>query len=141
LHWVGLACHGRQIVGRVENTSMDETFLRTDGVTASGEDALQQVLLLERNARDTLREAQEEAQRIVGEARDQVHKVRASAEERLLAETQALAAAAQEEIDAQTRTIREEAAREAAAWVQRASRHQDEALEYVLDVVTLRREA
>ncbi len=128
-------------LGRVENTSMDETYLRTDGVAASGEDALQQVLLLERNARDTLREAQEEAQRIVGEARDQVHKVRASAEERLLAETQALAAAAQAEIDSQTRTIRDEAAQEAAAWVQRASRHQDEALEFVLDVVTLRRGA
>ncbi len=119
---------------------MDNDEPLSDSTPTSAEEALQQVLLVERRARNALKDAESEARRLVEVARARALEIDASSRERVRVEVAALQTVAQQETAAQTTAILTEADEEANQWVEQATARLDAALAAVLDVVTLRSE-
>lgn len=111
---------------------------RDNEVDEFEEDALQQVLSLERRIQALLRDAQSDAQGIVADAQARAAALREQAERALQDEVAELTRRAERETEERRRVLQEHAEREVAAWARVAESHLDEALEFVLDVVTLR---
>jgi len=103
------------------------------------EDALDQVLSLERRIRAILRDAQEDADRIIEDARTRASEIAHQAERELDAEVAELAAETDREIDEQRRVMREHADHEIAQWTSVAELRFEDALAAILDLVTLRK--
>ena len=102
---------------------MDLLVRRQDRSEGFGEEALEEILAIERQAQGIVRDAEAEAARIVEKAQRQAQEMRKKAEAEAKAHAQEI--------------IQQEAERAAQRWVQVAESHFQDALKFVLQVVTL----
>jgi vacuolar-type H+-ATPase subunit H len=102
------------------------------------EDALREVLAIERQAQGILNDAEAEAKKISAAAQQRIEEIKAEAEKQGQEQAGIALRESLAELEAQTHTIQKEAERAAEEWVQAAQPRLDEAVAYVLGVVTLR---
>ncbi len=102
------------------------------------EDALREVLAIERQAQGILSDAEAEAKRINAAAQQRIEEIKAEAEKQGQEQAEIALRESLAELEAQTHAIQKEAEHAAEEWVQAAQPRLDEAVAYVLGVVTLR---
>ena len=118
---------------------MNDTYRDPDADIDTDEDPLQQILSLERRAEAMLREAEADAQEALERATAQTREIAAEAQDEARQKARAREEQTQIEIDARNSAISETTSRDTGLWVQEAKQHLDEALTYVVELVTLRR--
>lgn len=101
------------------------------------EDALQEVLAIEKQAQGILRDADAEAQRIIAEAREKAQELNAAAETEAKEEARVAVRKSLEDLEQQIHTIGEQANRDAETWFRAANIHYEAGLAYVLELVTM----
>lgn len=116
---------------------MDTLVGKGAGVEGFEEDALREVLVMERQAQGIIQDAEAEAQRIVAVAKQRAQEMKRSAELEAAEKEQAALRQAYEEIEQQARAIDVEAEQNAQDWVSTAEACFEAAVAYALDAVTL----
>jgi len=101
------------------------------------EDALQEVLAIEKQAQGILRDADAEAQRIIAEAREKAQELKAAAETEAKKEAHVAGQKSLEDLEQQIHSISEQANRDAETWFRAASTHYEAGLAYVLERVAM----
>ena len=102
-----------------------------------GEDALREILVIERQAAGIENDARSEADRILQAAKDQAASLKETAVARARAESEAMLHEGLTAIEGQAVGIREEAELQAQAWVRVAETRVRRAVDWVLSVVSL----
>jgi vacuolar-type H+-ATPase subunit H len=116
---------------------MDTLVGKGAGIEEPEEDALREVLGIERQAQGILQDAEAEAQRIVASAEQRAEEIRRAAE-REVAEQEPLALEqAYAQIEQEAHAIELAAEKDARQWAAVARACLDAAVSYVLDIVTL----
>ena len=116
---------------------MDLLVRRQDRSEDFGEEALEEILAIERQAQGIVRDAEAEAARIVEKAQHQAQEMKEKAEAEAKAHAQEIIQQGLTQIEEETKAIQQEAERTAQRWVQVAESHFQDALNFVLRVVTL----
>jgi vacuolar-type H+-ATPase subunit H len=116
---------------------MDTLVGRGGGVEAFEEDALREVLAMERQAQGIIQDAEGEAQRIVALAKQQAHELKRSAELEIAEREHVALRQAYEDIEKEASAIEVAADDDAKAWLATAQTRFDAAFSYVLGAVTL----
>jgi vacuolar-type H+-ATPase subunit H len=116
---------------------MDMLVGRDSGVEAFEEDALREVLAMERQAQGIIQDAEAEAQRIVALAKQRAQEMKRSAEVETAEKEQATLRQAYEDIEQEASAIEVAADDAAKAWLATAQTCFDAAVSYVLGAVTL----
>ena len=101
------------------------------------EDALREILTIERQAQGIISDAEAEAQRIVITAQQRVRELKAKAEAEAEGHAEAALGQATSEMEQEARAIQEQAEQDVRLWLREAEKHYGEALAYILDVITL----
>ena len=101
------------------------------------EDALREILTIERQAQGIISDAEAEAQRIVITAQQRVRELKAKAEAEAEGHAEAALGQATSEMEQEARAIQEQAEQDVRLWLREAEKHYSEALAYILDVITL----
>jgi len=115
---------------------MKRAYAQSDSSGGFGEAGVREVLGLEQQAAAMLRDAQAEAIQIVASAREQADQLKSEMTAEANQEAEATMRESESQIEQQLRSIREDAEREAAVWERVAEDHLQEALAFVLDLVT-----
>lgn len=117
---------------------MDTATRKRKGDEGFEEDALREVLAIERRVQGILKDADAEANRIVAAARQQARERRETAEAEAREQAQTALRDARAETEQQAREIEAQAEAEAGTWERNAMANYGQALEYILQIVTLR---
>ena len=110
---------------------------RTDHLELVEEEGLHEVLAIERQVQSILRDAEAEAQRIIATAQQQTNELKAAAEAEARREAEQLMTKAAEETRHEIETLLAEAQHHAEEWDQHARACFEDALAFVLRLVTL----
>ena len=102
-----------------------------------GEAGLQKVLALERQAKAILRDSEAEARRIVAEAQQRAKELKVSMKAKAEEEAESALRGSLLEIEEEVRLVRDRAECEAEVWEEVAKTHFDQALAFILGMVSL----
>jgi len=116
---------------------MDTLVGRGAGIEGVEEDALREVLGMERQAQGIIQDAEAEAQRIVASAKQRAAEIKRAVESETAEAEPAALERAYAEIEREARAIEAAADEDAEAWGAVAQKGLHAAVSYVVDVVTL----
>ncbi len=102
------------------------------------DEALRDVLNMEKQVQQIIADAEAQAKQIIATARQQAQQAMAQAEEEMRKYAEAVLNESSVAIQDEVRAIQEQAEREAETWVQAAQARLPKAVNYVLNIVSLR---
>jgi len=117
---------------------MDTSTRKRNRTEGFEEDALREVLAIERRVQGILKDAEAEAHRIVAAAKQQAQERRAAAEAEAREQAQAALQAARTTTEQQVGEIQAQAERDADTWEHNALARFDEAVDYVIQIIVLK---